>query len=185
MAVKMVPLLSIEAHLGDTMCSSYSFLTSALEGGEWSASRPGRPLLPGKEPPVPTVQEAGWAPEAVWTQRLEEKILCLSRGWIPGRPVRSQTLYWLSYPAPPHGHINRNVFTYCSACEILCFLPFISRNVFGDWAPDILFRTYSALFKLKTCFSPQNITGSRTNVSYLLRWIQLFSLVLWLWSWKS
>jgi hypothetical protein len=31
-------------------------------------------LLPlGKGPPVPIVQEAGWAPEPVWTQRLEEK----------------------------------------------------------------------------------------------------------------
>jgi hypothetical protein len=29
---------------------------------------PGRAL-----PPVPIVQEAGWAPEPVWTQRLEEK----------------------------------------------------------------------------------------------------------------
>jgi hypothetical protein len=53
--------------------SSYSFLTSALEGGEWSASRPGRALPPGKEPPVPSVQEAGWAPEPVWAQGLEEK----------------------------------------------------------------------------------------------------------------
>jgi hypothetical protein len=52
--------------------SSYSFLTSAIEGGELSASLPGRALPPGKEPPVPTVQEAGWAPEPVWTQRLEE-----------------------------------------------------------------------------------------------------------------
>jgi hypothetical protein len=69
----VVPLRSIEAHLGDRRYSSYSFVTSALEGGEWSASRPGRALLPGKEPPVPTVQEAGWAPEPVWTQRLEEK----------------------------------------------------------------------------------------------------------------
>ena len=34
----------------------------ALEGGEGSASRPGRPL-----PPVPIVQEAGWAPGPVWT----------------------------------------------------------------------------------------------------------------------
>jgi hypothetical protein len=42
-------------------------------GGEWSASRPGRALPPGKGPPVPIVQEAGWAPEPVWTQRLEEK----------------------------------------------------------------------------------------------------------------
>jgi hypothetical protein len=36
--------------------------------GEWSASRLGRAL-----PPVPIGQEAGWAPEVVWTQRLEEK----------------------------------------------------------------------------------------------------------------
>jgi hypothetical protein len=47
--------------------SSYSFSTSALEGGEWSASRPGRTLATGKGPPVPIVQEAGWAPEPVWT----------------------------------------------------------------------------------------------------------------------
>jgi hypothetical protein len=53
--------------------SSYSFSTSALDGGEWSASRPGRALPPGKGQPVPIVQEAGWAPEPVWTQRIEEK----------------------------------------------------------------------------------------------------------------
>jgi hypothetical protein len=69
----MVPLRSIEAHLGDRRYSSYSFLTSALEGGERSASRPGRALPPDKEPPVPTVQEAGWAPEPVWTRGLEGK----------------------------------------------------------------------------------------------------------------
>jgi hypothetical protein len=38
-------------------------------------SRPGRALPPGKGAPVPIVQEAGWAPEPVWTQRLEEKSL--------------------------------------------------------------------------------------------------------------
>jgi hypothetical protein len=51
--------------------SSYSFTTSALDGGEWSASRPGRALPPEKGPPLPIVQEAGWAPEPVWTQRVE------------------------------------------------------------------------------------------------------------------
>jgi hypothetical protein len=30
-------------------------------------------LYPGKGPPVPIIQEAGWAPEPVSTQRLEEK----------------------------------------------------------------------------------------------------------------
>jgi hypothetical protein len=50
-------------------------MTSALDGGEWLASRPGHALPPGKGPSVPTGQEAGWAPEPVWTQRLEEKSL--------------------------------------------------------------------------------------------------------------
>jgi hypothetical protein len=61
--------------------SSYLFMASVLDwgGGEWSASRPGRALPPGKGPPVPIVQEAGWAPEQVWTQRLEEKPFRLCR----------------------------------------------------------------------------------------------------------
>jgi hypothetical protein len=33
---------------------------------------PGRALPPRKGTSVPIVQEAGWAPEPVWTQRLEE-----------------------------------------------------------------------------------------------------------------
>jgi hypothetical protein len=49
-------------------CRVYVVWISAIEGGEWSASRSGRAL-----PPVPIVQEAGWAPEPVWTQRLQEK----------------------------------------------------------------------------------------------------------------
>jgi hypothetical protein len=45
--------------------SSYSFLSSILDGGEWSELRPGRALALGKGPPVPTEQEAGWTPESV------------------------------------------------------------------------------------------------------------------------
>jgi hypothetical protein len=52
---KVVPLRSIEAHLGERRYSFYSFLTLALEGGEWSASRSGRALHPGRELPVPIV----------------------------------------------------------------------------------------------------------------------------------
>jgi hypothetical protein len=59
-------------HLGERRCRSYSFSTSALDGGEWSASRPDRALAPEKGPPVPIVQEAGWAPQPAWTQRLQE-----------------------------------------------------------------------------------------------------------------
>jgi hypothetical protein len=37
------------------------FLTSTLDGDEWSASRPGS-FTPGDAAPVPIVLEAGWAP---------------------------------------------------------------------------------------------------------------------------
>jgi hypothetical protein len=63
----------MEALGGERRYSSYSFSTSALDGGEWSASRPGRAFTPGQGPQVPIVQEAGCAPEPVWTQRIEEK----------------------------------------------------------------------------------------------------------------
>jgi hypothetical protein len=56
-------------------------------------------LPPGKGPPVPIVLETGWAPEPVWTQRLEEKNPFPLPGIeprSPGRPARSQTLYCLS-----------------------------------------------------------------------------------------
>jgi hypothetical protein len=67
---------------GGRWYSSYSFLTSALDGGEWSASHPSCTLPPGKGPPVPIGQEAGWVPEPVWMQGLEEKSCA---------PVRDQT----------------------------------------------------------------------------------------------
>jgi hypothetical protein len=62
----------MEARGGERRYSSYSVLTSTLDGGEWSASRPGRALPPGKGLPVNIGQEAGWGPEPVWTQGLEE-----------------------------------------------------------------------------------------------------------------
>jgi hypothetical protein len=51
-----------------------------LDGGEWSASCPGRALPSGNGTPVPIVREAGWAPEPDWTQRIEEKFFRLCRG---------------------------------------------------------------------------------------------------------
>jgi len=69
-------------------------MTAALEGGEWSAARPGRTLPLGKDP-VPILQEAGWAPGPVWTGGKSRP------HWdsIPDRPARSQSPYQLSYPA--------------------------------------------------------------------------------------
>jgi hypothetical protein len=65
--------------LGVEENSSYSFTTSALDGGEWSASHLCHSLPPGEGPPVPVGQEAGWAPEPVWAQRLEVKSFASAR----------------------------------------------------------------------------------------------------------
>jgi hypothetical protein len=52
--------------------SSYSLFTSAIDGGEWSASRPGHALLLGKDPRYPLDRRPN-GPQPVWTQKLEEK----------------------------------------------------------------------------------------------------------------
>jgi len=69
-------------------------MTAALEGGEWSAARPGRTLPPGKDP-IPILQEAGRAPGPVWTGGKSHP----HRDSIPDRPARGRSLYRLSYRA--------------------------------------------------------------------------------------
>jgi len=67
----------------------------------WVVSSTPRPhFTPGKDP-VPIVQEAGWAPQPVWTSGKSRP------HWDsnPDRPARSQSLYRLSYPA--HGVAQR------------------------------------------------------------------------------
>jgi hypothetical protein len=68
----------------------------ALDGGEWSASRPVRASAPGKEPPLPTGQEAGWVPELFWTQRLEENSSCLCWGANSDHPVVQSVVRYYS-----------------------------------------------------------------------------------------
>jgi len=53
-------------------------MTTALEGGEWSAARPGH-----RKDLVSILQEAGWVPGLVW----------MGRNSIPDRPACSQMLY--------------------------------------------------------------------------------------------
>ena len=68
-------------------------MTAALEGGEWSAARPGHTLH--RIDPVPILQEAGWAPGPVRTGGKSRP----HRDSIPDRPDPSQSLYRLSYSA--------------------------------------------------------------------------------------
>jgi hypothetical protein len=103
--------------LGERRYSSYSFFTSALDGDEWSESCPSHALAPGKGPAVPIVLEAGWVPEPVWTQRLEEKSTRLCQGLNLNRPVVQPVdryctdwatrLTWYLYFHPVNRHQHR------------------------------------------------------------------------------
>jgi hypothetical protein len=76
----------------DRRYSSYSFFTSALDESEWSASRPGPALPPGKGPGTHWI--GGWVgPRADVDAEARRKILCPCRGSNPDRPARSQALY--------------------------------------------------------------------------------------------
>jgi hypothetical protein len=68
----------------------------ALEGGEWSATRPGRTLPPGKTR-YPLYRSLGGPPELVWTGA---ENLAPTGVRSPDRPARSQSLYRLSQPGP-------------------------------------------------------------------------------------
>jgi hypothetical protein len=99
---KAVPLHATKALGVDRRYSSYPFLPSALDGGEWSVSRPGRSLTPWKDHGIHCIQETWWAPKSVWTHEARGKILSPLSGIearSPCCPTHSPTLYWLSYPA--------------------------------------------------------------------------------------
>jgi hypothetical protein len=102
---KAVPLHAMEALEGERRYSSYSVSTSALDGGEWSASRPGRAFTPGERTPS-THCTGGWVgPRAGLDTEVRGKILCPHRGSNPDRPVvqpivRHYTAW--ANPAPRH-----------------------------------------------------------------------------------
>jgi hypothetical protein len=76
--------------------SSYSFLTTALYGGEWSPSHSGRSLLQKRIPG--THWTGGWVdPRAGLHTEAAGKILCQCLGSNPCSPFCSQTLNWLNY----------------------------------------------------------------------------------------
>jgi hypothetical protein len=85
---------------GERRYNSFSFLTSALDGGEWATSRLGRALSRGKDPRYPLYRRLG-GPQSRSGHRGYRKNPLLLPGIeprSPGRPARSQIPYWLRYP---------------------------------------------------------------------------------------
>jgi hypothetical protein len=80
---------------GERSYSSYSFLTSALHGGEWSVPHPSYALPRERTPGTDWI--GGWVGHTAGLDTEPKgKILFLRRGSNPSHPVCSQTLYLLS-----------------------------------------------------------------------------------------
>jgi hypothetical protein len=69
------------------------FLTSALDGGEWWASCPGRFTPQGKSPLYPLEWRLGGPQSSSGCCGAQKNPLPL-----PGHPAHSLSLYWLKYP---------------------------------------------------------------------------------------
>ena len=95
---KGLPRTGHEGPEGEQMYSSTLSLTPALDGGGWSTPRPGR-FIPRKETRYPLYGRLGGPQGPVWTGAVS---LAPSSTGIrsPDRPVRSESLYRLSYPGP-------------------------------------------------------------------------------------
>jgi len=104
-------------------------MTAALEGGEWSAARPGRTLTPGKTRYPLYRRLGGSLGRSGWTEYL------VTTG-IRSRTVQpvAQSLYWLSYPA--HNVKEQNVFR--SRNNVTC-------------STNCKYRTAATLYTLEAC----------------------------------
>jgi hypothetical protein len=86
--------------IGEWMYRPNIFLTSALVGVEWSASRTGH-FTPGERDPG-AHWIGGWVDPRASVDDMEERKFLILLGlelWPLGRPARSQLLYWLRYPS--------------------------------------------------------------------------------------
>jgi hypothetical protein len=131
-------------------------LTSVLDRGECPASRTGRALAPGKGLPVPTRQEADWAPELVWARWLEEKFFASAGDRTPVFQSVAR-LYSLSYPSSfsfkTRQQLGRNGFSvgFVFDCET-------ERNPFRrPWS-----RIFQGVRGMGEAFSSRIVTADET-----------------------
>jgi hypothetical protein len=110
----------------------------------WVVSITPRPrFAPGERTPG-THCIGGWVgPRAGLDAEARRKILCLCRGSNPGRPVRSQTLYWLSYT----GSLRRSVRSL-----LLC-IPTSGIYVRLLQMPVQCYRAIALQVQVRNCFS--------------------------------
>jgi hypothetical protein len=88
----------------------YVFLTSALDGGEWSASRPGR-FTPGKSPRYPLDKKLDGTRTSL--EEVKKRKILPPPGLelhLLGRPAGSQSLYRLRYPGSEQTNMPKTYY---------------------------------------------------------------------------
>ena len=128
-------------------------MTAALEGGEWSAARPG-PTLPLGKDPVPILQEAEWAPGSVWTGGKSRP----HRDSIPDRPAHSQSLYRLSYRAR---------FMYVCVCVCVYVCIYIYIYIYNIWNIQNQYYSIWHDYDRQGCVSTHARTHTYTHGSFI------------------
>jgi hypothetical protein len=109
-------------------------------------------------------------PRASLDAEAGRKILCFCRGSNPGRPVCSQTLYWLSCPGScscmTHHLISHLLAKQHYSGHYLVFRIMLWLIVIVNLSWNILFFTINMLFDPSWCYSP--LTNSRNHSSYYI-----------------
>jgi hypothetical protein len=126
----------------------------------WVVSITPRPrFIPGEMTPG-THWIGGWvSPRAGLNAQFTRKILCLCRWSNPGRSVRSQTLYWLSYRGSYLLCTSRWIIRYSRQdSNFVCFVCHCS-SVFGfqlqELSTDIFRRTSRRIISITIYFTVQ------------------------------
>jgi hypothetical protein len=106
---KAVPLHALVAFVGEEV-QLLLFLKVGTRRGPVVRITLRPRFTPGKEPPVPIVQEAGWALGPDWTQKLEEKF---SASVGDRTPVAQSVVRHYTDRASQLTLKNRNNFLFC------------------------------------------------------------------------
>jgi hypothetical protein len=155
------------------------FFTSAVDGGEWLASRPSR-YAPAERALVPTAQEGACASEAVWTLWRGEKSLSSAGNRTPAvQPIAIPSeLFRLVY-LPKLSYFNIvSLWTQCTQSLFSFFLEYASLRyimnselkAIGLYASENFF--YEGLVldhRKKISIGPIHIYRSRLTGSQLKR----------------
>jgi hypothetical protein len=140
------------------------FLTSALAGGEWSASRPGR-ITPGEKAPGTHWIEGLVDPRAGLNDLEKRKFLTLSG--LELRPLtrkaRSQSLYRLCYPGSYLSLVLKSLLWSCQNS--------FRQSVLSNFNLNFLTEMFPLLFDLYFCMTlltnnNNNNNNNKTNRNY-------------------